>query len=113
VLAGVHPRGIAVGHGAVWVAVPPQNAVLRFSFDLGDNRPIPVGRRPHAVTAGAAGVWVSNLGDGTVVRIAPRRAEVVGRPVRVGHGPFVMAASRHRLWVTLVTDNALARVDVP
>jgi hypothetical protein len=60
------------------------------------------------VTAGPAGVWVSNLRGGTVQRIDKR-----GRPVPVGRGPFAMAVSRHRLWVTLVYDNAVARVDLP
>jgi serine/threonine protein kinase len=113
VLAGAHPRAIAVGRGGVWVAVPPLDSVLRFNYRLTRSRPIHVGRRPHVVTAGPAGVWASNLAGGTVQRIDPERARRQGKPVRVGNGPFAMTSSRHRLWVTLIDDNAVARVDVP
>ena len=64
-------RDVAAGLGYVWVA--SREGVIRFDpIRLkAVGKPIPVGRRPHAIAVGGGSVWVASAGDGAVYRIDP------------------------------------------
>jgi YVTN family beta-propeller protein len=99
------PSGIAVAARSVWVTACAQDAVWRIV--LGD-RPgsvrsierIGVGRAPKGIAADGRNVWVANSGDGTVMRIEPATAEVVGT-INVGHRPHEIAVGEGFVWVSV------------
>jgi YVTN family beta-propeller protein len=95
------PTELAVGYGAVWVAVNTENAVWR--IDERTNvieRTIPVGNGPYAVAAGEGAVWVVNTKDASVSRIDPAANRVVAT-ISVGGSPRDIAAGDGLVWVAV------------
>lgn len=98
------PVGVADVGGEAWTVLVDAGAVR-----TGDDRRIPVGRAPLRLVATPEGVWVSVIGNGTVVRIDPETAEV-DRRVRLGprgSEPEGLAWDGSSLWVV---DQAHGRV---
>ena len=103
---------IAVGAGAVWVADPGSDVVIRVDARSGTARErFPVGRDPGLVAVGGSNVWIANLGDRTLTRIDAERRAVVGAPVVLGKEIESIAADGAALWVAS-TDRTLTRLDV-
>jgi virginiamycin B lyase len=109
--------GIAVGNGAVWVALTTDNVVAR--VDPKTRRVtarIPVGPQPDGLTTSAGAIWVANKGGPSVSRIDPRTKKVVAT-VRVG--PAKACCDDHMavtwgggaLWVTVTKLGAVVRID--
>jgi YVTN family beta-propeller protein len=95
------PTELAVGNGAVWVAVNSENAVWR--IDERTNvvqRTIPVGHGPYAVAVGEDAVWVVNTKDASVSRIDPATNRVVAT-IPVGGSPRDIAAGDGLVWVAV------------
>jgi YVTN family beta-propeller protein len=95
------PTELAVGYGAVWVAVNSENAVWR--IDERTNvvqRTIPVGNGPYAVAVGEGAVWVVNTKDASVSRIDPATNRVVAT-ILVGGSPRDIAAGDGLVWVAV------------
>ena len=95
------PSALAVGDGAVWVAVDSQNAVWR--IDPRTNsvvRTIPVAGGPYAVAVGEGAVWVVSVKSGTVSRIDPSTNRVVAT-IPVGGSPRDVAVGESRVWVAV------------
>lgn len=91
--------GIAVGSGAVWVAVYDTGQVWR--IDPATRKPtdiIRVGATPTGVAADAGAVWVANTLAGTVSRIDPHADRVV-TTIHVGNQPLVLTVGHDRVWV--------------
>jgi class 3 adenylate cyclase/DNA-binding beta-propeller fold protein YncE len=74
--------------------------------------PAPGGRwpgpAPRAVVAGEGSIWVTNGGDGSVLRVDPLRR--VGRTIRVSGNPDDVTVGRGGVWVTS-SDGTLTRID--
>jgi DNA-binding beta-propeller fold protein YncE/mono/diheme cytochrome c family protein len=107
--AGRQPDNPLVVDGAVWVVASGDDAVLRVAN--GRTTSISVGRAPEALAAAGRFLWVTNAGDGTVSRIDPEAARVVGRPIEVGGRPLDIAADKDAVWVTSFTDGTVTRLD--
>ena len=95
----ITPQGMAVGHGAVWIA-SGGNTVIRVDTGSGAQRPITVGGSPKDVAVGDRAVWVVNSDDGEVVRIDPEANKTVGRPIRVETRADAIASGAGGVWVT-------------
>ncbi|HWM74545.1 MAG TPA: hypothetical protein VNQ53_12425 [Nocardioides sp.] len=98
------PVGIADVGGETWTVLPDKGEVR-----TADDTRIPVGEAPLRIAATPDGVWVSVIGDGTVVRIDPATGEidqtVTLEPAR--SEPEGLAWDGAHLWVV---DQANARV---
>ncbi len=57
------------------------------------------------MAVGEGSVWVANAGDGTVTRIDPARATVVGDPIPVGRDPRELAVGEGFVWVANAGDG--------
>lgn len=105
---GLNPRGIAVGHGSVWVL--GARRVLR--IDPGTRRmsgpPIAIGRRARGIAVGPGAVWVTVGARAChLVGIDPRTGTVsMRRPVACGSVARALAAAAGRggRWVARVRD---------
>jgi DNA-binding beta-propeller fold protein YncE len=99
------PVGLAaVGGGGVWAALPDSGRVL-----VAPHRTVEVGRSPLRLVDTPAGVWVSVIGDGTVVRIDPATSAVDRRTTLRPRGsePEGLAYDGDTVWVV---DQAGDRV---
>ena len=98
------PVGLAPVGGTVWAALPDAGQVL-----TAHGRAVKVGRQPLRLVATPQGVWVSAIGDGTVVRVDPATGEVDRRTVLRPRGsePEGLAYDGHTVWVV---DQAGDRV---
>ena len=100
--SGPSRPGIAAGN-SIWVANAGSDTVSRISEAEPDAAPqtIRVGDRPMAIAAGVEGIFVSNVGDGTVQRIDANlnqplneiEVEPDAESIAVGHG-LLWVASR-------------------
>jgi peptide/nickel transport system substrate-binding protein len=98
---GNGPADIALGAGAVWVALELDDSVASIDPETAAVRKtIPVGRSPAGVAVGVGAVWVANSGDGTVSRIDPDSGEVVAT-IPVGASPQDIAIAAGRVWVSV------------
>jgi len=104
-------HGLALGAGAVWLASPFSEELLRFD-SRGKRTAIPIGLGsfPSDVAVGEGGVWVVNIARNRVVEIDPLRTTVV-RTIPVGHDPVAVAVGAGSVWVANDTDGTLSRID--
>ena len=106
------PTGVAVGNGAVWVANGLLGTVSR--VDPGTNSisaTVTGGPRSYtgSVAVGGGGVWAA-FGDGTLLQIDPRTAEVAARGL-VGFAPSAVAAGGGGVWVANAGGNTVSLVN--
>jgi serine/threonine-protein kinase len=93
--------GLAAADGAVWIADPLGDRLVRIDADTREVvARIPVGHNPTAVAVGFGSVWVTNYGDGTVSRIDPATNQVVAT-IDVGRHPDHIAAGEGGVWVAV------------
>jgi YVTN family beta-propeller protein len=107
---GVIPTALAIGYGAVWVALPDPTRPAAALWELD---PATV-RVTHTITfgkgtsvllsldvaIGAGSVWVTNYDDGTLVRIDPKTLTVV-KTIHLGSHPSGVTFGADRVWVTV------------
>ena len=111
IYVGNGPSGIAVGQGAVWVALSVDGAVAKIDPDTGRVvKTFPVGTNPTRVAVGFRKVWVTNESVGTVTPIDPARG-VAGSPIAVGRGPNGLAVGADAVWVTNSLDGTVTRIN--
>ena len=112
---GVHPGGLAVGEGSVWVTDADSPTLLRvharyFSVDrIGLHQKSP--RDPGGaggLSVGAGSVWVAQ-GEERVLRIDPRTGRVEHR-IEVPHVNDVLFADG-KAWLVSTGDGTVRRVD--
>jgi ABC-type transport system substrate-binding protein len=111
IYVGNGPTGIAVGLGAVWVALSVDGAVAR--IDPKTDRVVKtfsVGTNPTRVAVGYGKVWVTNESVGTVTPIDPVH-NVAESPIAVGRGPNGLAVGAGAVWVTNSLDGTVSRID--
>lgn len=102
------PVGLARVGDAVWAALPDAGDVL-----LPGGGRVAVGTLPLRLVATPAGVWVSLIGEGTVVRINPDTSEVDQR-VRVGRDdsePEGLAFDGTVVWIVDQAGEQLLPLD--
>ncbi|MFL5866977.1 MAG: protein kinase domain-containing protein [Thermoleophilaceae bacterium] len=102
--------GIAVGHGAVWVA-DGRSSVLRVDADSGRVKAIHAGPAPRDVAIGGDGaIWTVNSDNGTVVRIDPSSDRVVGSPIELEPRADALAVSGSDVWVLNPDAKTITRI---
>ncbi|CUR54046.1 exported hypothetical protein [metagenome] len=104
----VGPVGVTEVDGLPWTALPEDGSV-RTEAD----RRIPVGEAPLRLVATPAGVWVSVIGDGTLVRIDPATGKVDLRRRLPPNGsePEGLAYDGRRLWVVDQAGDRVVAMD--
>lgn len=121
--------GIAVGEGAVWVSeiggtlsrIDPRSGAIT-EIDLGTTETvngIQITAEPGVIFGDAIGfgsIWVSDLGDGLVIRVDPATLRVIDR-ISVGlsssdlHSFSAVAAGDGSMWVTNPVSKTVVRID--
>ena len=103
-------HGLAVGAGAVWLASPFTEELLR--FDTRGRRAIALGSGsfPSDVAVGEGGVWVTDSLHDTVIEIDPSRNRIVRR-VPVGRDPIAVAVGSGAVWVADDLGGTVSRID--
>jgi len=98
------PVGVADVGGEAWTVLVDKGEIR-----TADDTRIPVGEAPLRIVETPDGVWVSVIGDGTVVRIDPATGEVdqTATLEPAGSEPEGLAWDGESLWVV---DQANARV---
>jgi streptogramin lyase/tRNA A-37 threonylcarbamoyl transferase component Bud32 len=95
--------GGAAGEGAVWIADPGGDALLR--LDAATNRiteTIRAGRRPTDVAVGEGSVWVTSDRDRSISRFDPRTSDIVAT-IELGGRPRVIAVGEGAVWAAVET----------
>jgi YVTN family beta-propeller protein len=105
---------VAFGAGSVWLADRAANAITE--IDPGSRRvvrEIDVGKAPSALAVGWGSLWVANLEDDTVTRVAVADPgqPVTNETIRVGDGPVDVAVGEDAVWVVNSLDGSLSRID--
>jgi YVTN family beta-propeller protein len=113
---GRFPKSIASVAGLVWVvnATPFGKNGSLVSIDPRTNRltgrPIPLGRSPGALAAGAGSLWVADELEGMLVRVDPKQRRVLAR-TKVGRMPTAVAVGAGAVWVANGGDGTVSRID--
>jgi streptogramin lyase len=102
------PVGLASVGDEVWAALASSGEVR-----TGDDTRIPVGEAPLRLVSTPDGVWVSVIGDGSIVRIDPRSGgvDLRTRLAPSGSEPEGLAFDGHRLWVVDQAHDRVLAVD--
>jgi streptogramin lyase len=107
---GRKPYGVAVGHGAVWVAASGDDAINRINPRGYARRNIRLQSGPTRVAVGGGSVWVTARAANRLIRIDPRR-RVVREEIRTGSRPFALDVTNgNSVWVTLLNQSAVQRI---
>ncbi|MDA0137247.1 serine/threonine-protein kinase [Solirubrobacter deserti] len=101
---------LAYRDGALWAAVPKDNAVYKMTTATGDRIPISVGQQPRQLALGDGVVYVTNYSSSDLYTIDERSSRVVGDPLRLSVNPFSLAVDEDTLWVSSQPENKLSRV---
>jgi DNA-binding SARP family transcriptional activator/ABC-type transport system substrate-binding protein len=107
----VHPGGLAVGEGSIWVTDADSPQLLRVDVRYGSIDPFPLPARAGGaggVAVGAGSVWVTQ-GEARVLRIEPRTGRVEHR-IRVRHLNDVLFADG-MAWLVSNSEGIAWRVD--
>ena len=108
---GVHPGGLAVGEGSVWVTDADSPTLLRVDARYGsvDKIPLPAKSGGAAgVSVGAGSVWVAQ-GNSRVLRIEPRTGRVLHR-FDVPYASDVVQGDG-KAWVVSSLSGIVRRID--
>jgi YVTN family beta-propeller protein len=104
------PTAIALGaDGAVWMIDFEANEVIE-TDPAGTITTIPVGHEPTSIAVGGGGVWVTDAGDDTVVRIDPTTRAVTST-IEVGEAPLGIALGKGSVWVANSGSGTVSRID--
>ena len=110
VLAGAAVAAAVIRDEPATVAVPPNSVAV---IDPDRNRvvdAVPVGTPPGPVAAGAGPVWVANVEDRLLTRIAPRTGRVQ-KYVPLPATPTGLAVGYDAVWVAHGRRGQLSKVD--
>src|SRR4051794_7514174 len=110
--AGASAVAITESPARVWVANTLDASVSE--IDPGTGRvvaTIPVGSEPAGIATGDGSVWVTNEGDGTVLRLSAATGKPLLAPIPVGKAPIGIAYGDGAAWVANSIDGTLSRID--
>ena len=102
------PVGVADVGGEAWTVLVEEGEIR-----TGDDTRIAVGEAPLRIVETPSGVWVSVIGDGTVVRIDPASGEI-DKTVRLkpaGSEPEGLAWDGGSLWVVDQANSRVVQLD--
>jgi YVTN family beta-propeller protein len=102
--AGVVVAGVEATSGGEAHAKFATNSVVALAPSGSIAATVPVGARPVALAPAAGALWVANLVDQTVTRVAVPSGRAV-RSVPIGGAPTALAATKSALWVTDGSGN--------
>jgi DNA-binding SARP family transcriptional activator/ABC-type transport system substrate-binding protein/streptogramin lyase len=108
---GVHPGGLAVGEGSVWITDADSPTLLRVDarYETVDRIPLPAeSGGAGGVSVGAGSVWVAQ-GESRVLRIEPRTGRVE-HSFDVPYASDVILADG-KAWLVSNGDGVVRRVD--
>jgi YVTN family beta-propeller protein len=109
---GQRADGIAFGDGAVWVAAPGTDELVR--VDARTDRVTGrarAGADPDSVAAGEGFAWVTSRGDGHLRRFAAQGKLTPAGAPSVGAKPEGIALDGDVAWVVSSVDDTVRRVD--
>jgi YVTN family beta-propeller protein len=109
---GQRADGIAFADGAVWIAAPGDDELVR--VDARTDRVTGranAGADPDSVAAGGGFAWVSSRGDGHVRRFAAAGGLTPSGAPSVGAKPEGIALDRDVAWVVSSVDDTVTGVD--
>jgi len=69
------------------------------------------GQNPDGIAYGAGALWIANTGDGTVVRVDPKKHRTV-QTIKVGSAPESIAVGDKDVWVANSGDGTVSRINV-
>jgi len=105
------PVDVAVGAGAVWVAVSGPAVLVRVDAATGrETGRVKLSGSPSAVDVGRGTVWVAISLRSLLDRVNPRTNALAGRPLTLPFSPSVLSARDLALWVGSEFPQRLARV---
>jgi len=103
-------HGLAVGAGAVWLASPFTEELLRFDDRGKETIATGTGSLPTDVAAGSGRVWVVDSARRAVVEIDPGRNRIIRR-ISVAADPIAVAVGAGSVWVVSDLSGKLSRID--
>jgi YVTN family beta-propeller protein len=109
---GHRADGIAFAGGAVWVASPGDDKLVRIDARTARvTAKVPAGADPDSVAAAGGVAWVTSRGDGHLRRFAGAGRPAPGPAAPVGSKPEGLALDQRLAWVVSSVDDTVTRVD--
>jgi YVTN family beta-propeller protein len=109
---GRRADGIAFADGAVWVASPGVDELVRIDARTGRvTAKVAAGADPDSVAADGGVAWTSSRGDGHLRRFAGSGRPAAGPATTVGSKPEGIALDAKVAWVVSSVDDTVTRVD--
>lgn len=112
--AGSEPEGLAYDGSMLWVVDQAHDRLVPFDPETGHpGTPVRVGAAPRLVSAGPAGLWVGNYGDGSVSRVATGAGGVTVRTRSADPciTPQGLAEAAGVVWVACTVDGQVVGLD--
>ena len=120
-LGGATTQYPAAAEGSIWFPLEDRGQVARVDaasgaiqslIEIGDPSAVQdLPSDPHGITAGNAGIWVTNAAEHSVGRIDPA-TNTVAESIPVPVVPYALALDGDTLWVTSFLDDRVVRVDL-
>jgi hypothetical protein len=111
----LHPTGIAVAAGRLWISNGQHGKFGRVTYINPQTRrvlgSIATPGAPESIVAAGDSIWVGASDSGQVVRINPYTAKVVGRPIKTGGALLQLATAKSALWVADDYHGRLLAID--
>jgi DNA-binding beta-propeller fold protein YncE len=107
-----HPTGLALADGRVWVAAPRSGTVAVLDQATGRpvGDPVRVLGAPARVAVGAAGVWIADSSQGTVIPVR-RDPPLAYPPIRLGADVSDVALAGRAVWAISSPENVVRTVE--
>jgi streptogramin lyase len=110
---GLGAHRAVFGANQIWVSNYDDGTLTQNDRALDNSAPVALDvRGPLGIAYGAGTVWVASQLDNAVVRVDPKKGEVVGDPIEVGRTPFAITAHGHSAWVTNLASATVSRIDL-
>ncbi|MFN2525799.1 MAG: hypothetical protein ABR505_05990 [Actinomycetota bacterium] len=107
---------LAVGFGALWVALGDEGTVTRIDLGTGEHQATQVGGGYADLAVGADGVWALTGTDddarGDLVRLDPLTGAALGGALAVDGSPIDVAAGSGYVWVAQSSLDRASRVGI-
>ncbi len=98
-------NAIALGGGAVWIALMLKERVVRLSPSTGEQRSAVLSGPAKSLAYGLGYLWASEPDDNAVARVHPRRFQVV--TTAVAQRPAQLAVAGGQVFVASNTDHTV------
>lgn len=110
---GLGAHRAVFGANQIWVTNYDDGTATQNNRALDNSAPVALGvRGPLGIGYSGGTVWVASQLDNAVVRIDPRKGEVVGDPIEVGRTPFAIAAHGSSAWVTNLAGASVTQIQL-